>query len=483
MDESGEFMKIKIILLWVGWCLFGTPVFVAATASESPYASPYDEQHQIDFFSKDIDAVPAATVLPIQDVEEHIYGPPLLQTLSEAQTNEFPYRAGAYLEIAYDNGKVGGGSATFVSENVLVTAAHNIYKHQDRALAEHIKVIPAAHQDAMPFGVHIAKYVLFPGYLEAHAEGEERQRKDFAVLILDTPVGKKTGSLGMSASATQSQVNQLATISGYSGYGPAHRVMSTNTKYILEDRDELLLYQINTLTGASGAAVYNEQYQILGVHNTGRGTLQRNIAAKMTEEKQLFVKQHIKQNQLTGWKKHAGFWYFYQDTMERAVGWIEDQGRRYYLNESGMMQTGWIQLDNVWYYLHEGGEIAIGWVRLRNDWYYVDAKGVMQVGWQKINGKWYYLHEGGQMATRWVRVADQWYYLDETGAMQTGWLHRSGFWYYLSESGAMQVGWLQHGGKQYYLHPSGQMATGTLTIDGKTYDFAQTGAILSKEAQ
>ena len=180
--------------------------------------------------------------------------------------------------------------------------------------------------------------------------------------------------------------------------------------------------------------------------------------------------------ELTGWQKIDGVWYYIGSGGSVATGWKKISNKWYYFNTDGVMQTGWKKINNKWYYLDKTGAMQTGWKKINEKWYYLDSTGVMQTGWLKLGTKWYYLDGTGVMQTGWQKINSKWYYLDSTGAMQTGWLKLGTKWYYLDSTGVMQTGWLKLGTNWYYLKASGVMAANeTLTIDGKKYRFNSSG--------
>jgi len=212
--------------------------------------------------------------------------------------------------------------------------------------------------------------------------------------------------------------------------------MYTDSKDIVKDTGDFLMYQIDTLGGASGAGVYDSSFRLIGVHVSGSSAGQMNSAVKLNEKALSFIYSVIQGHSIDGWKLISGTWYYYKNSTK---------------------QTGWQKINDTWYYL--------------------DASGKMRTDWEKVNGKWYYFESSGSMATGWKYVRGNWYYLDnKNGDMKTGWYKDGSTWYYLDPTnGDMKKGWTKVGGNWYYLNSSGAMVTGSQTIDGKVYNFASSG--------
>ena len=332
-------------------------------------------------------------------------------------TLQYPYSTSAYVESEFRGVKNGKdvtyrGSANFIKDNVLITAAHNIYKHEFGKDAEELYVTPARTPNSVPFGRIKIKEARYLKEFRNTAP-DELTTYDLAVLILEEPIGAQLGTLGL-----PNNIENLkgigATITGYPAISEDEQ-MYTGFKNILKDTGDFLFYQVDTLRGASGSAVYDSTNRVVGVHTNGSEAEQMNYAVKLNEKALSFIYSVIRGHSIDGWKLIGGTWYYYKNSTK---------------------QTGWQKINDTWYYL--------------------DASGKMLTDWQKVNGKWYYLETSGSMATGWKYVRGRWYYLD-------------------NKNGDMKTGWIKVGGNWYYLNSSGAMVTGSQTIDGKVYNFASSG--------
>ena len=332
-------------------------------------------------------------------------------------TLQYPYSTSAYVESEFRGVKNGKdvtyrGSANFIKDNVLITAAHNIYKHEFGKDAEELYVTPARTPNSVPFGRIKVKEARYLKEFRNTAP-DELTTYDLAVLILEEPIGAQLGTLGL-----PNNIENLkgigATITGYPAISEDEQ-MYTGFKNILKDTGDFLFYQVDTLRGASGSAVYDSTNRVVGVHTNGSEAEQMNYAVKLNEKALSFIYSVIRGHSIDGWKLIGGTWYYYKNSTK---------------------QTGWQKINDTWYYL--------------------DASGKMLTDWQKVNGEWYYLETSGSMATGWKYVRGRWYYLD-------------------NKNGDMKTGWIKVGGNWYYLNSSGAMVTGSQTIDGKVYNFASSG--------
>ena len=356
-------------------------------------------------------------------------------------TLQYPYSTSAYVKATFkiknaDSVEIGTGrgSASFIKDNVLITAAHVVYDRESKTEATEVEIMPAATPDSNPFGEIKVKEVRYLKEFRNTAPNE-LTIYDLAVLILEEPIGAQLGTLGLPNNLENTK-NLDVTVTGYSAVNKGIKQMYTDTKTILQDTNDFLFYQIDTKGGASGSAVYDSNNRIVGVHTNGSDPEQMNYAVKLNEKALSFIYSVIKGHSIDGWKLISDTWYYYKNSNK---------------------QTGWQKINDTWYYL--------------------DASGKMLTDWQKVNGKWYYFGSSGSMATSWKYVGGRWYYFDKTnGDMKTGWYKDGSTWYYLDPTnGDMKKGWIKVGGNWYYLNSSGAMVTGSQTIDGKVYNFASSG--------
>lgn len=356
-------------------------------------------------------------------------------------TLQYLYSTSAYVKATFkiknaDSVEIGTGrgSASFIKDNVLITAAHVVYDRESKTEATEVEIMPAATPDSNPFGEIKVKEVRYLKEFRNTAPNE-LTTYDLAVLILEEPIGAQLGTLGLPNNLENTK-NLDVTVTGYSAVNKGIKQMYTDTKTILQDTNDFLFYQIDTKGGASGSAVYDSNNRIVGVHTNGSDPEQMNYAVKLNEKALSFIYSVIKGHSIDGWKLISDTWYYYKNSNK---------------------QTGWQKINDTWYYL--------------------DASGKMLTDWQKVNGKWYYFGSSGSMATSWKYVGGRWYYFDKTnGDMKTGWYKDGSTWYYLDPTnGDMKKGWIKVGGNWYYLNSSGAMVTGSQTIDGKVYNFASSG--------
>ncbi len=293
-------------------------------------------------------------------------------------TLQYPYSTSAYVESEFRGVKNGKdvtyrGSANFIKDNVLITAAHNIYKHEFGKDAEELYVTPARTPNSVPFGRIKVKEVRYLKEFR-NLNSKDAREYDLALLILEEPIGAKLGTLGLPTSQ-KNLTGITVTITGYLSYNFKIHQMYTDKKQVLSDDGMFLDYQVDTLEGSSGSAVYDASHRVVGVHTLGDGANQINSAVKLNERNLPFIYSVLKGYSLEGWKKINGSWYYYRQ---------HDK------------QTGWQEINDTWYYLDSSGKMLTDWQKVNGKWYYLNSNRAMVTGSQTIDGKVYNFASSGE---------------------------------------------------------------------------------------
>ncbi|CAG6128370.1 V8-like Glu-specific endopeptidase [Streptococcus pneumoniae] len=293
-------------------------------------------------------------------------------------TLQYPYSTSAYVESEFRGVKNGKdvtyrGSANFIKDNVLITAAHNIYKHEFGKDAEELYVTPARTPNSVPFGRIKVKEVRYLKEFR-NLNSKDAREYDLALLILEEPIGAKLGTLGLPTSQ-KNLTGITVTITGYPSYNFKIHQMYTDKKQVLSDDGMFLDYQVDTLEGSSGSTVYDASHRVVGVHTLGDGANQINSAVKLNERNLPFIYSVLKGYSLEGWKKINGSWYHYRQ---------HDK------------QTGWQEINDTWYYLDSSGKMLTDWQKVNGKWYYLNSSGAMVTGSQTIDGKVYNFASSGE---------------------------------------------------------------------------------------
>lgn len=200
--------------------------------------------------------------------------------------NRFPWSAHCALLITARDGSRWIGTAFFVSPRVLVTAGHCVFIRSSNPArhgwARSVVVMPGRDGSSLPFGAHTShRFYSVTGYTNSG-----NHEFDYGAIVLNSPVGNRTGWLGYGAYSDSTLTRSYGNLSGYPGdrgggaeqwYG-ARRIHSVGSRK--------LYYEIDTFGGQSGAAVYqisaNGRRYAMGVHAYGTGGNPRNSATRIT---------------------------------------------------------------------------------------------------------------------------------------------------------------------------------------------------------
>lgn len=534
------------VSLFVNKVIFSEQTLIGSDGSvyimnESKFGHPYEEAHNIPLEVMDI-SKPHVNIDEAY-TSENIYDsslmlsdiPPTDDLISEAvltgpaiekklvtyynryqkvhNPQEYPYSTSALILLGFlsnpedENSKLEWyrGSANFISDDVLITAAHNLYRQEKNDFVKEIKIYPG-NNGQLPKGYYThSDFYVFDRYTQTDPQtivgwGKRLPNISDDIGLIRINYKKdapkyRGGALSLTYADSlnvyddiSAQIIGYPTVAGqkYDMYQVKGDIVASGfTDYLW---DVGVVHNMDTEPGSSGSAIFNDKKQVFAVHTgavpQGEGEFLKqrdlNYGALITSVQYQIIRDFIMGNH-EGWKKIDGLWRYFEAHGVMKRGWLKDAKyqKTYYLSvEEGIMAIGWKQIENHWYYFNEGGDMVIGWKRLSDKWYYLKEDGRMAIGWHKIANKWYYFNEGGDMVIGWKNISNNWYYLEENGAMATGWKQLSDKWYYLNEgSGIMVKGWLALDNKWYYLDDNGAMLKGKQVINGKAYSFNEYGAL------
>lgn len=182
--------------------------------------------------------------------------------------------------IGTDNRKVitNSGTGFLVGESTIVTAAHCAYSRDLNAYPTKITFYPGRTGSNNPYGSTTVKKIHVPTKFKTNSTYDTKY--DYAVLELNTPIGKKTGFFEQYVICISDvEVTYSAGyIVGYNG----NTLYSAHGETIYP-KQKKIIYKIDTDSGQSGAPIYEKStLSLYGIHTSGSTT--QNTGRYITEE-------------------------------------------------------------------------------------------------------------------------------------------------------------------------------------------------------
>ena len=209
-----------------------------------------------------------------------------------SNTRNFPYSAIAYMEMIYADGEPCAATAFMISENVAMTAAHNLFKQnspvQSAQWATTVNIWPGRNGDSIftgrPFGqaqaieVVISKQFRFEHEV-AHIDGDTITYEpsvlscyyDWGFIRLNKNIGEDCGYFGFEFGTSVGSHIYI------NGYWEDDNKQWLGSGYIINVRGGLdptyiMHYDVDVTDGQSGGPVYREtnagEFLVIAVHNT-----------------------------------------------------------------------------------------------------------------------------------------------------------------------------------------------------------------------
>lgn len=234
------------------------------------------------------------------DGREVVIGPD--DRVQVANTRDFPWRSICAMRIVAADGSTWGGTASFVSPRLLLTAGHCVFIHEHGGWARSIEISPGQNGVGIgtkPFGSRI-----FAGSKLRSVEGWTRNKAreyDLGAIVIDegSAWGDELGYFGLD-DMTDADLRGLRkiNISGYPGDKDGTQWWDHNRVVNVPSNGRVFYYTIDTVGGQSGSLVYYKEGDgrfAVGVHTNGAPN--GNSATRITTDVV---------NQIKKWSKEAG---------------------------------------------------------------------------------------------------------------------------------------------------------------------------------
>ncbi|MBW8309736.1 MAG: SEL1-like repeat protein [Candidatus Paracaedibacteraceae bacterium] len=212
-----------------------------------------------------------------------------------SNTKEFPYSTQVYFTATFPHTAIGSceiGSGTFIDKDVILTAAHVVYSHEKGGYCTTLKCIPAAQGRVAPFGISSENRTIMvsPKYIE---KNQGYKQYDYALAFTKSPLGGKTGYMGLADLKNEILQKINVTIEGYPG-DKIEDISSPSMWWasgkLTTIRPEELYHDIDTYKGQSGSGIWykkENEYYLVGVHAYGTEEKegQYNYGPRLTRKK------------------------------------------------------------------------------------------------------------------------------------------------------------------------------------------------------
>lgn len=196
-------------------------------------------------------------------------------------TTDVPWRRMCALRITFPSGSTYRGTGFLIGPRAVATAGHCVYLHNQGGWARKVEVIPGCNGSSRPYGqAESSSFRSVVGWVT-----NKKPESDYGCVVLPSGAfgGRNLGSFGFADFPAATLVAQPAVVAGYPGDKPFAELwgMSRVFKAVTA---KTLVYDIDTVGGQSGAAVYIKragQRYVVGIHNYGAAT--GNSATRVTQ--------------------------------------------------------------------------------------------------------------------------------------------------------------------------------------------------------
>ncbi len=205
--------------------------------------------------------------------------------------NKKPWSAYGQLQM-----EIGGrhfiGSATLISDCMLLTAAHNLFNRPTKGIASKVSFL-VRHGDTIYWYAEAAEWHIHPTYIEASTE-KEADQYDIAVVFLNVRLGHEKAAGCFKWKPISDVLPSSLRIVGYPAYivDSQQRYSLTSGKYLymvegasdsIQSTSFNIYYFINTFHGHSGAIISDTTDGSYGVHTNGNSMAHKYYGTRFAE--------------------------------------------------------------------------------------------------------------------------------------------------------------------------------------------------------
>jgi TPR repeat protein/V8-like Glu-specific endopeptidase len=209
------------------------------------------------------------------------------------ETTKWPYCFLGQLSMFFSRGEY-GGSGILVGPQHMLTAAHNVFDLDKKEWSHKIIVRLGLNDMVAPFDeIPVSRAYTFNKWIQ-----EKDAKFDLALLVLEKPIGLKTGWCGLLCLSDKELLDHHVNITGYPGdkgfnqlWGMRHTIKKV--------KSEQLFYDIDTYSGQSGSGIWINKWcspYTVGIHTLGEGKLMTgNSGVRLSAEKMKHLLSWIKE--------------------------------------------------------------------------------------------------------------------------------------------------------------------------------------------
>lgn len=185
-----------------------------------------------------------------------------------SDTTETPYDSVCYLLITMPDGSQYRGSGWFSGYGTVITAGHCVYDTDTNTWAQSIEVIPGRDGSYYPYGSQTSSDLHTSS---AYVNNGDSNYDYAAVILPNTDMGKKVGTLGFGQFSDSTLESATFTVDGYPSDKDGHNQWYA-TGVPTSVSEYKVYYNIDTHGGDSGGPdwiTYNDGLYVAAIHTHG----------------------------------------------------------------------------------------------------------------------------------------------------------------------------------------------------------------------